>query len=131
MNANKITKNQINKVSEECRLSNNMIFVLADMIEQLCVLSEEEMKKHNIKFDAKTQNAFNFIKWGSKDIRSRTTEISMSDQISFSEESNMLLELFVRTLIATGDSNNVFNIILNFVKSFQPQMEINLRKFGI
>lgn len=101
------------------------------MIEQLCVLSEEEMKKHNIKFDAKTQNAFNFIKWGSKDIRSRTTEISMSDQISFSEESNMLLELFVRTLIATGDTNNVFNIILNFVKSFQPQMEINLRKFGI
>lgn len=127
---NEIRTKNIQDISIEGRLSNNMIFMLCDQIETLEMVAKEEAYKANFRWDKHTEMQLMKIKYAAKDMRKRTIETSEESQINFGDDSDKLLKLLLIAIDRTGNDNNVIDLIIKFAESFQSKMNLKLNKFG-
>ena len=121
----------IQSISKEGRLANNMIFLCCDIIETLSNVAESEAYKAGFKWDAQTKSSLLRIKYAAKDMRKRTTETGMDSQLDFGEDAENILKLILLAVDRTGNDNKVMHLIHNFAESFQSKLNLNLKKFGI
>lgn len=127
----KAVRNEIKNVSKDGRMANYMIFILLDIVESLVDVSENECEKAGLQFKPKERILFNQIKYAVKDLRRNTITISEQSQQDFGDDADDMMKLIMMTIDRAGVNKNKFDMIINFIKSINPEMELNLRKFGI
>ena len=121
----------IEKVSNTGLVANNLMFILADMIEVCKDVADSEFAKANMKMDAKTKKALSMIYYGAKDMRKRTIETDDKNQEQFGTDSEKLFKLMLTAIDRTGESYKPIDLIINFAESMQSQTGINISKFGV
>jgi translation initiation factor 2 alpha subunit (eIF-2alpha) len=122
---------EINKISTTGLVANNLMFILADMIESCHKVSEEEARKCNFHLDKKTQKALQMIRFGAKDLRKRTTEIGDKSQDSFGKDSDMLFKLLLTAVDRTDSDYKVIELITKYAEAFESQIDLKINKFGV
>ena len=127
----KAVSNEIKNVSKDGRMANYMIFILLDIVESLVIISEKESNKAGLQFKSREKILFNQIKYSVKDLRKTTTTISETSQEDFGDDADDIMKLIMMTIDRAGVNKQKFDLIINFIKSINPEMELNLRKFGI
>jgi hypothetical protein len=121
----------IQKLSNTGLIANNLIFVLADIIETCHKVSEAEAKKANLRLDKKTESALNMIRFGAQDLRRRTKEMGYRNQEHFGEESDKLLKLILTAIDKTEDNYKVIDLITAYAEAFQSRTGLIISKFGV
>ena len=121
----------IEKLSNTGLIANNLMFVLADIIETCHKVSEAEAKKANLRLDKKTESALNMIRFGAQDLRRRTKEMGYRNQEHFGEESDKLLKLILTAIDKTEDNYKVIDLITNYAEAFQSRTGLIISKFGV
>ena len=120
---------RVQTVSLEGRTANQMIFILADLLEIFYKISDDEAKIQGLKFDKKTETSMLMFKYAVKDLRHRTTEMGIENQISFGEDADKLMMLIMYVIDRTGDNYKVMDQVTNYAKSIPSKWRLNLRKF--
>lgn len=121
----------VEKVSKEGIIANNMIFYFCDFLETLIPLAEHEFAKANLKLDNRTKMYLNQIKWASHDMRKRTTETHLESQIIFGEEADIIKEMILVMIDRTGETNKIAEHFIKYMKSFPSLYKLKLSKFGL
>lgn len=121
----------IKKLSTDGLVANNLMFILADIIETCYTVSENEAHKANLKLDGKTKKALNMIRFGAQDLRKRTVEMGYKNQEHFGEESDRLLKLMLTAIDKTEDDYRVIDLITKYAEAFKSKIHLNMNKFGV
>ena len=121
----------IKNVSKTGLIANNLMFILADMIESCKKVSDHEFSLQGMKMDAKTRNALNMIYFGACDMRRRLRETSDNEQTQFGNDADKLFKLILTAIDRTGDDYRPIDLIINFAESMKSQTNINIKKFGV
>lgn len=124
-----LSKQYARATTERAELMFEDMFDIADDSEN--DYTETELGKAGFKLDKKTKTALNMIYYGAKDMRKRTTEIDLEQQITFGEDSEKLLKLLILAIDRTGDNYKGIDLITNFAETLQSKYNLKIKKYGV
>ena len=121
--------NEVEKISIEGRISNNLIYLLSDAQEKLVMISEEENRRAGFEFHNREKDLMNRIKFANQDLRKVSRRISSQEE--FGESADELFNLIILLHDRIGQNKNKYKIVEKFLKSLNSEMGCRLFIFGI
>lgn len=123
------TNKQIEKISIEGRISNNLIYILSDVQEKLVMISEQENKRAGFKFNNREKDLMNRIKFANQDLRK--VSIKIESQEEFGENADELFKLIILLQDRIGQNKDKYKIVEKFLTSLNSETKCRLFIFGI
>lgn len=123
--------NKAINVSNEGIVANNLMYIVCDILEQLIPIAKNEFRKGGYELKKYDTIRMNEILFNAKDLRKRTVLMEQENQISFGNESDLILKLILLSIDRTGDTEKVMHQIINHVEKRKSKYNFNLKKFGI
>ena len=122
---------KIQKVSKEGRITNYLIYILADMLETIIPFAEREAVKAGLDFNKREKPLINQMKWVSKDLTKVVRGITLNSQYDFGETADNLLKIILLTMDRAGEKPEKLNMIIRFIESINSEENININRFHL
>lgn len=118
-------------LSPEFKLANNLSFFLADMLQTLFALMDDEKKKLQIIEKTDIAVSKSAIKYAVADIRRKTRDLKSGDQYDFGETCDRLMKLLVLISDRSEDNDKVLDLTIQFVERFESKRKYKINRFGV
>jgi hypothetical protein len=118
-------------LSPEFKLANNLSFFLADILQTLFKLMDDEKKRKGLIEKTNVSAAKTAIKFAVSDIRRLTRGINESDQSDFGETCDRLMKLLVLISDRSEDNDKVLDLTIDFVEKFESKRRYKVGRFGV
>ena len=122
---------KIQNVSKEGRITNYLIYILADMLETIIPFAEREAAIAGLGFNKREKQLINQMKWVSKDLTKAVRRITLDSQSDFGETADNLLKIILLTMDRAGEKPEKLNMIIKFIESINSEENININRFHL
>ena len=124
-------KSNTNNSSIDGAMANYLFFIFNDMAETTQMVSEEQNSLHINGYSNYVKNLVNTLKYTNKDLRKFVSNTSAQTQEEFGNTADSILKLVLYFVDRCGDSEEKYNNVINYIKSMDSEVRLDLRKFGI
>ena len=122
---------KIQKVSNEGRVANYLIYILADMMETLIPFAEREAIRAGLDFNKREKPLLNQMKWVAKDLTKVVRGITINSQEDFGNTADTLLKVILLTMDRAGEKHEKLDMIIRFIESINSEENINIDRFHV
>ena len=112
-------------------MANYLFFVLNDMAETINMVNEEQNRLLIDGYSPYVRRLVNTLKYANKDLRKFVAKTSEQSQEEFGETADSILRILIYFIDRCGDNDAKYNMVLNFLKSINSELNLNLAKFGV
>lgn len=97
---------------------NNLIFVLADILETSLMDLDEYLRKNGFAMKFETKRQFNRALHSLRLLTKELSRCSMETQLNFGDDADMLYAFMLMLIDRTGDDDELLFKFYNYLKSF-------------
>lgn len=126
-----LAESRIEKVSQDGRTADLLIFFFADMIETCSILSEKEFAEAGLRVSPKVASLKLMMKYAAKDLRRVVKDLPQDQQDYFGHDADKLFKLILLAIDKTGHESNAIDNFINYIEKFDSKLGLNYRKFGV
>lgn len=117
--------------SKDGMMANYLFFVLNDMAETVNMVSEEQNRLISDDYSPYVKKLVNTLKYVNKDLRKFVAKTSDQSQEEFGDTADSILRILLYFIDRCGDNYAKYSMVLNFIKSINSELNLNLKLFGI
>ena len=107
-----------------------LMFVCLDMFEDFFATARK-YENQNRELDRAAKQRMYIIDEQWKQMKKHVRKTNMETQINFGESAELFKELMVRLVDAGDEKPEAIKLVTDFVSKLQPQLNLNLKAFGI
>lgn len=112
------------------RLMTNVLYVFIDCLESMYVETEQVNRKCGYQLRHEEKHSFNKIFAEVKKIRRITRELPESEQVSYGDDADQLLDLVYLAVTRTGTDNQLMHRFIEYVGSFPDRLGLDEAREG-
>lgn len=113
------------KMEYLARLETNLVFVFADIMEQLWIECENINRRCGYQMRNEEKRYYNAVKHNLKAFRGVTKQLSIKDQEEFGNDAEITLDILYAAVTRTGTDNMMLLRFLEYMMSFPDRIGLD------